>query len=87
MVINIGKNNWKVKIMMCILHIKGFKISIYSKIKNLNPWTSKEENMKRKIVSVLLCLTMLGGMLTGCGEKQMESTKSKDEKEILNVLI
>ena len=41
--------------------------------------------MKRKIVSVLLCLTMLGGMLTGCGQKQTDSTKTKSEKEVLNV--
>lgn len=46
--------------------------------------------MKRKIISVLLCTTMLAGVLTGCGSKNDSasdsSTASADGKVVLNVI-
>lgn len=46
--------------------------------------------MKRKIISVLLCTTMLAGILTGCGSQSDSSadssTASSDGKVVLNVI-
>ena len=59
-------------------------------ILNINKRTNETEEkvMKKRVLSLFLCTTMLAGMLVGCGSKTEDtsSDKTEDGKVVLNVI-
>ena len=41
--------------------------------------------MKKKLLSILLCIAMLSGVLTGCGENKAENAEKIDEQNVTEV--
>lgn len=37
--------------------------------------------MKKKVLSVLLCVTMIGALVAGCGSKENDTKESEEKKK------